>query len=243
MVGLGEAAGRRAGGYSLGMGQRLGIAGAMLGDPGVVVMDEPFNGMDPEGIVWLKGFLRRLAAEGRAVLISSHLMGELQDTARHVVVVGRGKVVADTTVEELIASASEGHVTLRTTRPKDAAAVLTRAGAEVTSTAPDSPNTPDSAPDTGTLGTRDSAPGTPESTTDTPVTLTITGRGGTSRPPGWGGGTSRPPGWGRVRPEDVVALLTAHAIPFSEVSAHRATLEQAYMRLTREATEFKGTPR
>ena len=80
------------------MRQRLGIAAALLGDPPVLMFDEPFNGMDPEGIVWMRGFLRALAAEGRAVLVSSHLMSELQDTADHLVVVGRGKVIADTSV-------------------------------------------------------------------------------------------------------------------------------------------------
>ena len=87
---------RKAGGFSLGMRQRLGIAAAMLGDPPVLILDEPFNGMDPEGIVWMRGFLRALAAQGRAVLVSSHLMSELQDTADHLVVVGRGRVIADT---------------------------------------------------------------------------------------------------------------------------------------------------
>ena len=87
---------RKAGGYSLGMRQRLGIAAAMLGDPPVLMLDEPFNGLDPEGIVWMRGFLRSLAAQGRAVLVSSHLMSELQDTADHIVVVGRGRLIADT---------------------------------------------------------------------------------------------------------------------------------------------------
>src|SRR6202012_1414337 len=86
LVGLSRAARRKAGGYSLGMRQRLGIAAAMLGDPQVLILDEPFNGMDPEGIIWLRGFLRALAAEGRAVLVSSHLMSELQDTADHLIV-------------------------------------------------------------------------------------------------------------------------------------------------------------
>ena len=97
-AGLQSAARRKAGGYSLGMRQRLGIAAALLGDPPVLMLDEPFNGMDPEGIVWMRGFLRSLAAQGRAVLVSSHLMSELQDTADHLVVVGRGKVIADTSV-------------------------------------------------------------------------------------------------------------------------------------------------
>src|SRR5882672_6911550 len=106
LAGLESAARRKAGGYSLGMRQRLGIAAALLGDPPVLIFDEPFNGMDPEGIVWMKGFLRSLAAQGRAMLVSSHLMSELQDTASHLVVVGRGRVVADASVRELIAAAS-----------------------------------------------------------------------------------------------------------------------------------------
>ncbi len=114
-AGLQSAVRRKAGGYSLGMRQRLGIAAALLGDPPVLMMDEPFNGMDPEGIVWMRGFLRSLAAQGRAVLVSSHLMSELQDTAHHLVVVGRGHVIADTSVAELIATASDGRVTVRTT--------------------------------------------------------------------------------------------------------------------------------
>ncbi|HEY6789977.1 MAG TPA: ATP-binding cassette domain-containing protein, partial [Trebonia sp.] len=93
-AGLRPAIGRKAGGYSLGMRQRLGIAAALLGDPPVLMLDEPFNGMDPEGIIWMRGFLRSLAAQGRAVLVSSHLMSELQDTADHLVVAGRGRVIA-----------------------------------------------------------------------------------------------------------------------------------------------------
>src|SRR5215469_11199613 len=101
-AGLDKAARRKAGGYSLGMRQRLGIAAAMLGDPPVLMFDEPFNGMDPEGIVWMRGFLRSLAASGRAVLVSSHLMSELQDTADHVIIVGRGTVIADSPMSGLL---------------------------------------------------------------------------------------------------------------------------------------------
>src|SRR6202451_4593279 len=108
LSGLKAAARRRAGGYSLGMRQRLGIAAALLGDPAVLIFDEPFNGMDPEGIVWMKGFLRSLAAQGRAVLVSSHLMSELEALltdggAGHLIVVGRGRVIADTSATELLA--------------------------------------------------------------------------------------------------------------------------------------------
>ncbi|HEX6448259.1 MAG TPA: ATP-binding cassette domain-containing protein [Trebonia sp.] len=102
MVGLTSAARRKAGGFSLGMRQRLGIAAAMLGDPPVIMLDEPFNGLDPEGIAWMRDYLRGLAAEGRAVLISSHLIRELEDTAGHLVVVGRGKVIADAGVPDLL---------------------------------------------------------------------------------------------------------------------------------------------
>lgn len=109
-VGLTAAARRRAGGFSLGMRQRLGVAAALLGDPPVVMLDEPFNGMDPDGIIWMRGLLRARAAQGRAVLVSSHLMSELQDTADHLVVAGRGTAIADAPVADLIDAASgPGH--------------------------------------------------------------------------------------------------------------------------------------
>src|SRR5579871_5201729 len=130
-AGLGTVIRRKAGGYSLGMRQRLGIAAALLGDPPVLMLDEPFNGMDPEGIVWMRGFLRSLAAEGRSVLVSSHLMGELEGTADHLVVVGRGRVIADTTVNGLIAAASGDRVLVRTTAVPSAVAALQAAGGAV----------------------------------------------------------------------------------------------------------------
>jgi ABC-2 type transport system ATP-binding protein len=136
-AGLESVARRKAGGFSLGMRQRLGLAAAMLGDPPVLILDEPFNGMDPEGIVWMRGFLRSLAAEGRAVLVSSHLMSELQDTATHLVVIGRGGLIADTSVAELITAASAGRVTLRTSARSEAMRALASAGATVASTGPD----------------------------------------------------------------------------------------------------------
>jgi ABC-2 type transport system ATP-binding protein len=186
-AGLADAARRRAGGYSLGMRQRLGIAAAMLGDPPILMMDEPFNGMDPEGIVWMRGFLRSLAAQGRAVLVSSHLMSELQDAADHLVIVGRGRVIADTSMRELLAAASGDRVMVRTTAPPEAVAVLRQAGATVIATDPDG--------------------------------LTVSG----------------------LAAGKVVAALSERAVPFSEVSAHRATLEEAYMELTRDAVEYRAT--
>jgi ABC-2 type transport system ATP-binding protein len=186
-VGLTSAARRKAGGYSLGMRQRLGIAAALLGDPPIVMLDEPFNGMDPEGIIWMRGFLRSLAAQGRAVLVSSHLMSEVQDTADHLVVVGRGKAIAEASVADLIVAASRNRVALRTTAGPDAMTVLTLAGATVTATGPD--------------------------------TITVAG----------------------LPPDRIVTLLGDSKVPFSEVSAHRATLEDAYLELTRDAVEFRAT--
>jgi ABC-2 type transport system ATP-binding protein len=137
LVGLSSVAGGRTGGFSLGMAQRLGIAAALLGDPPVLMLDEPVNGLDPEGIVWIRAFLRELAAEGRTVFVSSHLMGELQGTADHLVVIGRGRLIADTSVDELLASSSDGTVDLRTPDPSRAMTVLANAGATVTSTGRD----------------------------------------------------------------------------------------------------------
>jgi ABC-type glutathione transport system ATPase component len=122
------------------MRQRLGIAAALLGDPPVNMLDEPFNGMDPEGIVWIRGFLRSLAAQGRTVLVSSHPMSELQDTADHLVVIGRGRLIADTSVTDLIAATSSGRVTLRTTARSEATTVL--ANADATVAPPDRPSRP-----------------------------------------------------------------------------------------------------
>ncbi|GAA3282687.1 ATP-binding cassette domain-containing protein [Dactylosporangium vinaceum] len=135
LVGLASASRRPAGGYSLGMQQRLGLAAALLADPPAIMLDEPFNGMDPEGIVWLRRFLRTLAGQGRAVLVSSHLMGELQGMADHVVVVGRGRVIADSSVADLIAAASGDRVRVRTSAAGAVVAALTAAGADVTETA------------------------------------------------------------------------------------------------------------
>jgi len=114
MVGLREVAGKRVGGFSLGMGQRLGVASALLGDPKVVVLDEPVNGLDPEGVLWIRNLLRGLAADGRTVFVSSHLMSEMAQTATRLIVVGRGRLIADTTVEEFVARASGHSVTVRT---------------------------------------------------------------------------------------------------------------------------------
>lgn len=113
LVGLTDVARKRAGAFSLGMGQRLGIASALLGDPGTLILDEPVNGLDPDGILWIRNLLKNLASEGRTVLVSSHLMSEMALTAEHLIVIGKGKLIADLPIAELIASASRPTVLVR----------------------------------------------------------------------------------------------------------------------------------
>ena len=187
-AGLGGAAKRRAGGYSLGMRQRLGIAAAMLGNPVAIMLDEPFNGMDPEGIVWVRGFLRGLAAEGRAVLVSSHLMSELQDNADHLLVIGRGRMIADTSVADLLAAASKDRVMVRTTARGDATTVLAQAG--------------------GTVAVSDHD------------LLAVSG----------------------LPASRIAEVLGGSGVLFSGLAPHQATLEEAYMELTRDSVEFHGQP-
>ncbi|WP_427168284.1 ABC transporter ATP-binding protein [Streptomyces sp. C1-1] len=128
LVGLDDVARRRAGGFSLGMAQRLGIAAALLGDPAVLLLDEPVNGLDPEGILWIRTLMKRLAAEGRTVFVSSHLMSEMAITADHLIVIGRGRVLADTGMDDFIARNSRGRVRIGTPEPQRLREVLSRAG-------------------------------------------------------------------------------------------------------------------
>jgi ABC-2 type transport system ATP-binding protein len=188
LVGLSSVARRRAGGMSLGMRQRLGIAAALLGDPAVLLLDEPVNGLDPEGIRWIRGLLRTLAADGRTILVSSHLMSELEESADHLLVIGRGRLIADMSVRELVARASSDRITLRTTKRADVMTLLARAGATVAAIDGDQ--------------------------------LTVSGLDG----------------------ERIADLLGQARLAFSELAAHRASLEEAYMELTREATEFVAQP-
>ncbi|WP_069744237.1 ABC transporter ATP-binding protein [Streptomyces sp. EN23] len=132
LAGLTDAAHRRVKGFSLGMGQRLGIAAALLGDPATVILDEPVNGLDPEGVLWVRTLLTSLAAEGRTVLVSSHLMSEMALTADHLIVIGRGRLLADTTVAELIRSAGGASVRVVTPQPEDLRARLTAPNITVT---------------------------------------------------------------------------------------------------------------
>jgi len=187
-VGLAGAARRPAGGFSLGMRQRLGIAAALLGDPRVLLFDEPVNGLDPEGVRWIRGLLRTLAGEGRAVLVSSHLMSELEGSADHLVVIGRGRLVADRAVADLLAAAAGDRVELRTARRLDAMTLLANAGATVAATGED--------------------------------TVTVSG----------------------MAAERIIELLTAAGVAFSGIGEHRASLEEAYMELTRDAIQFGAQP-
>ena len=183
-VGLAAVAGRRVGGFSLGMKQRLGVAAALLGDPPVLVLDEPVNGLDPDGVRWIRGLLRQLAADGRTVLLSSHLMSEMELTADRVIVIGRGRLLADTSVRDLT-DRYAGGVLVRTPRPADLAPVLAGAGGTVT-TEPD-----------GRLAV---------------VGLT----------------------------ESAIGDLAAeHRVPLHGVGRHEVTLEEAYLRLTAAAVDYR----
>jgi ABC-2 type transport system ATP-binding protein len=130
-VGLTSVARRRVGTFSLGMRQRLGIAGALLGDPAVLLLDEPVNGLDPDGVRWVRELVRSLAGEGRTVFLSSHLMSEMQHTADHLVVIGRGRLIADAPIGEVIAGSSRNAVVVRTPRPAELRQLLLRAGMAV----------------------------------------------------------------------------------------------------------------
>src|SRR3984957_16394651 len=131
LVGLTGVAGKRSKGFSLGMGQRLGIAGALLGDPQILMFDEPVNGLDPEGILWIRNLMKALAAEGRTVFVSSHLMSEMENTADHLLVIGRGKLIADCTVDEFIAANSQLTVRVRTPQQDQLSKVIAAAGGTV----------------------------------------------------------------------------------------------------------------
>jgi ABC-2 type transport system ATP-binding protein len=131
IVGLTAVAGRRAGTFSLGMGQRLGIAAALLGDPGLLLLDEPINGLDPEGIVWVRTLLRSLAAEGRGVLVSSHLISEMARTADLLVIIGRGRLIAETSLADLVARSPQRRVRVRSPQAETLASLLRQAGARV----------------------------------------------------------------------------------------------------------------
>ncbi|MFB4314966.1 ATP-binding cassette domain-containing protein [Actinomadura sp. 21ATH] len=189
LVGLGEAARRRVGTFSLGMGQRLGIAVALLGDPEVIILDEPVNGLDPDGVLWIRNLLKDLAGQGRTVLVSSHLMSEMAVAAEHLVVIGRGRLLADTTVEEFIARVDTGTVIVRSPLAGELHDLLIGHGATVAST------------ERGVLRVH----GLPA--------------------------------------ERISELAASGGVPLHELTPKRASLEEAYMELTRDALEYRPAER
>ena len=186
LVGLHEVARKRAGQFSLGMGQRLGIATALLGDPHTLILDEPVNGLDPEGIHWIRNLLKGLAAEGRAVFVSSHLMSEMAVTADHLIVIGRGKLIADTSVDEFVRRASGAVVRVRSPQAARLAELVT--GPEITVVA------------------------------DEPGVLEISG----------------------IASERIGELAAANGLVLHELTLVQASLEQAFMELTRDDVEFRA---
>jgi ABC-2 type transport system ATP-binding protein len=188
LVGLREVAKKRAGGFSLGMGQRLGIASALLGDPATVILDEPVNGLDPEGILWIRNLLKSLAAEGRTVFVSSHLMSEMALTAEHLIIVGRGRLIADTSVAEFTRQASRNTVRVRT-------------------------------PDAERLRERLSGPDV-SVTSDEAGVLTVSG----------------------LSSEQIGRIAAEHQVVLFELAPQQASLEEAFMELTRDAVEYQAVP-
>jgi ABC-2 type transport system ATP-binding protein len=186
LVGLADVAHKRAGGFSLGMGQRLGIAAALLGDPRVLILDEPVNGLDPEGIRWTRDLLKSLAADGRTVLLSSHLMSEMQLTAEHLIVIGRGRLIADLPLEEFVRRHSGQSVRVRSPHASELVRIL--AGADGAATP---------------IG---------------PGVIEIHG----------------------MTAEQIGVIAAEHQIVLYELTPQRASLEQAYMDLTRDEVEYRG---
>ena len=184
LVGLTDVADRRSGGFSLGMGQRLGIATALLGDPGTLLLDEPVNGLDPEGIQWIRQLLRSLAAEGRSILVSSHLMSEMALTADRLIVVGRGRLITEGTVGDLVRQASTGYVRVDAAEPERLEHLLAGAGGHVSA--------------------------------DPDGFLVVTG----------------------MEARDVGIVAGTAGITLYELSPRSASLEQAFMELTRDAVEY-----
>ncbi|PZH18673.1 multidrug ABC transporter ATP-binding protein [Streptomyces sp. NTH33] len=186
LVGLRAVAKKRVGGFSLGMGQRLGIAVALLGDPATVILDEPVNGLDPEGILWIRNLLKELATEGRTVLVSSHLMSEMALTAEHLIVIGRGRLIADTSVAEFTARAAGDLVRVRTDRAEKLRGLL--AGPDVTITAQEA------------------------------GVLLVTG----------------------LSSERIGRIAADGGVALAELTPQQASLEEAFMELTRDAVEYQA---
>jgi ABC-2 type transport system ATP-binding protein len=203
LAGLESVARRRAKGLSLGMGQRLGIASALLGDPAVLIFDEPVNGLDPDGIHWVRTLMRGLAAEGRTVLVSSHLMSEMALTADHLLVIGKGRLIADTSTDQFVRSSSRRSVHVRSPQAAELAARCRQAGATVQA---------------GSTSRAAAAPVAGTGAGTGPDVIEITGMDST----------------------EVGRLAAAHGIALSELIPVKASLEEAFMELTRDSVEYQA---
>jgi ABC-2 type transport system ATP-binding protein len=201
-VGLQDVARRRAKGLSLGMSQRLGIASALLGDPAVLIFDEPVNGLDPDGIHWIRTLIRTMAAQGRTVLVSSHLMSEMALTADHLLVIGKGRLIADTSMEEFVRSSSQQSVHVRSPQAAELAARCRDAGATVQAASTSPATAPAAGPDAATG----------------PDVIDITG----------------------MDSAEVGKLAAAHSIVLFELIPVKASLEEAFMELTRDSVEYQA---
>jgi len=217
-VGLAEAGRKRIGGYSLGMKQRLGIAGALLGDPPVLLFDEPLNGLDPEGVRWVREMLQRLAGEGRTVFVSSHLMSEMEHTAERLVVIGRGSLIADETLAEFSRRGSQDTVLVRSPEAAALAAILTAEGAEVVPIGGGADGGGGSGADSGAGagagegGTGSAAPAYPAGLTG----LTVVG----------------------LSAARIGELAWQNTIMLAELAPQNASLEKAFMELTADSVEY-----
>jgi ABC-2 type transport system ATP-binding protein len=210
LVGLLEVANKRAGGFSLGMSQRLGIAAALLGDPEVLLLDEPVNGLDPEGVLWIRNLMKQLAAEGRTILVSSHLMNEMAVTADHLIVIGRGKLIVESSTEDVIARSADKSVRVRSPEAERLAGLIEAAGG--TATAADAAAAGGSA---GSGSTAAAGPGAPSATANGAGLLTVTGLGAA-----------------RIGELAASAQIVLHEL------TPLASLEEAFMELTSGSLEF-----
>jgi ABC-2 type transport system ATP-binding protein len=221
LVGLTDVARKRTRGFSLGMSQRLGIAGTLLGDPAVLMFDEPVNGLDPEGILWIRNLMKALAAEGRTVFVSSHLMSEMETTADRLIVIGRGSLLADCTMEEFIARSSGQTVRVRTPQPDLLAKAVSEAIPEATTASATTASATTASAATASAATAttvSAATAKPTVTTESDGSLTVHG----------------------LTAAQVGDLAFDHGVRLHELTVVRASLEAAFMELTADSVEYRA---
>ncbi len=211
LVGLSDVAGRRAGSFSLGMSQRLGVAAALLGDPDVLLLDEPVNGLDPEGVLWIRNLMKQLAGQGKTVLVSSHLMNEMAVTADHLIVIGRGRLIADAATGDLIARAAGQSVRVRTPDPARLVSLITAEGGTVTPAGPDG-----TAPGQVATVAASPAAGDGDHPAVAATTLTVSG----------------------LAAPRIGELAASASVVLHELTPLLGTLEDAFLELTSDSLEF-----